>query len=167
MSQRPGMPAAGQPPCRTGSLPALLHVRPHEVFGVLFEYVVDLVEDRVDILAEFLTAFLTGRRRAGLVVAVPAATLALHLFLRHSRLPRARALTRNTTEQRGRSAPNPTDQPRVSASTSSCAVCEVSSSSPTCARVPRNGSRVGMRTSDSRPRSKITESHDAAATSPG
>ena len=37
-------------------------------------------------------------------------------------------------------------------------------SSPTWRRVPRIGSSVGMRTSDSRPRSKITESHDAAAT---
>ncbi len=47
---------------------------------------------------------------------------------------------------------------------SACAVGLLSSSSATCAFVPRSGSSIGTRTSDSRPTSKITESHDAAAT---
>src|SRR5699024_9963884 len=51
----------------------------------------------------------------------------------------------------------------VRASTSSSAVAQSSSNLPTCALVPRNGSRVGIRTKESRPTSKITESQEAAA----
>src|ERR1700754_2501373 len=59
-------------------LAALLHVRTHEVLGVLLEHVVDLVEDRVDVLAELLAALLAGRGGAGAVLVVAAAsTLAL------------------------------------------------------------------------------------------
>jgi hypothetical protein len=52
----------------------------------------------------------------------------------------------------------------LSAATRSPAVAQRSSRSPTWARVPRSGSSIGTRTSDSRPTSKITESQDAAAT---
>jgi len=47
-----------------------LHVRTDEVLGVLLEHVVDLVQDRVDVLAELLPTFLTGRPAAciGIVV---------------------------------------------------------------------------------------------------
>jgi uncharacterized protein (TIGR03083 family) len=55
-------------------------------------------------------------------------------------------------------------QPPVMVSTSSTAVEVESNSVPTCSRVPRSGSMVGMRTKLSRPTSKTTESHDAAAT---
>ena len=56
-------------------------------------------------------------------------------------------------------------QRAVSRETSSSAVSHSSSRAPTCALLPRSGSMVGTRWSDSRPgRSKITESHDAAAT---
>ena len=50
----------------------------------------------------------------------------------------------------GRRATGAQSRP-VSAATSSSAVSQRSSSSPTCARVPRSGSRVGTRCSDSRP----------------
>src|SRR3954452_2374984 len=65
-------------------LATLLDVGPDEVLRVLLEHVVDLVEDRVDVLAELLTTLLAGRRRVRpvLVVAAPAA-LALGLLLRH------------------------------------------------------------------------------------
>ena len=52
----------------------------------------------------------------------------------------------------------------TSASMSDCAVGLASSSSATWLLVPRSGSSIGTRTSDSRPTSKITESQDAAAT---
>src|SRR5258707_4224771 len=56
----------------------------------------------------------------------------------------------------------------VRAVTSSAAVAQRSRSSPTWAFVPRSGSRVGTRCRDSRPgMSKITESHEAAATESG
>src|SRR5699024_4676056 len=51
----------------------------------------------------------------------------------------------------------------VKAATSSSAVSQESNSCPTCAFVPRSGSRVGIRTNDSRPTSNITESQEAAA----
>src|SRR4051812_14941420 len=76
---------------RDGLLAALLDVGPHEVLGVLLEHVVDLVEDGVHVLAELLTALLTGRGCVAAVVVVPAAaTLTLGLLLRH-RLPPHRA----------------------------------------------------------------------------
>ena len=43
-------------------LAALLDVGADEVLGVLLEHVVDLVEDRVDVLAELLPPLLAGRR---------------------------------------------------------------------------------------------------------
>src|SRR3954452_12206925 len=65
-------------------LATLLDVGPDEVLGVLLEHVVDLVEDRVDVLAELLTTLLAGRRRVRPVLVVPApAALALGLLLRH------------------------------------------------------------------------------------
>src|SRR5690349_7580448 len=66
-----------------GLLTTLLHVCADEVLRVLLEHVVDLVEDRVHVLAELLAAFLTGTRGVvGTVVAV-ATALALLLFLGH------------------------------------------------------------------------------------
>src|SRR3954453_22720623 len=41
----------------TGLLPAFLHKRPNEVLGIRFENVVDLVEDRVDVLGQLLVPF--------------------------------------------------------------------------------------------------------------
>src|SRR3954447_18172283 len=68
---------------RENLLATLLHVCAYEVFRVLFQHVVDLVQDRVDVLAELLTAFLTsGRGTVDIVVAVTA-TLPLSLFLSH------------------------------------------------------------------------------------
>src|SRR5690349_10420521 len=76
-----------------GLLTTLLHVCADEVLRVLLEHVVDLVEDRVHVLAELLAAFLTCTGSAlGTVVAV-ATTLALLLFLGHLGLPLTR-LTR-------------------------------------------------------------------------
>jgi hypothetical protein len=59
-----------------------LDIGPDEILGVLFEHIVDLVKDRVHILAEFLSTFLTsGRTIVRLVVAT--AALALYLLLGH------------------------------------------------------------------------------------
>ena len=72
------------------------------------------------------------------------------------------------TEESGREPPcatPPGDNCWVRAATSSAAVLQRSSRPPTCALVPRRGSSVGTRWSESRPgTSKITESQDAAAT---
>src|SRR5690606_3329161 len=64
-------------------LATLLHVRADEVLGVLLEHVVDLVEDRVDVLAELLPALLTGRRAAVDIVVAVTAALPLRLLLGH------------------------------------------------------------------------------------
>jgi hypothetical protein len=59
-----------------------LDIGPDEILGVLFEHIVDLVKDRVHILAELLPTFLTsGRTIIRLVVAT--AALALYLLLGH------------------------------------------------------------------------------------
>src|ERR1044072_5185400 len=68
-------------------LAALLDVRADEVLGVLLEHVVDLVENRVDILAELLPALLAGRRATVDIFVAVTATLPLRLLLGHVRLP--------------------------------------------------------------------------------
>jgi hypothetical protein len=81
-----------RPPCTRGPdtdrearvLAALLNVGADEVFGVLLEHVVDLVEDRVDVLAELLPPLLAGRLGTRAVFVVPTtAALTLGLLLRH------------------------------------------------------------------------------------
>src|ERR687885_718830 len=64
-------------------LSALLHIRAHEVLSVLLEHVVDLVQDRVDVLAELLPAFLTSWRGAVDVLVAVTAALPVSLFLSH------------------------------------------------------------------------------------
>src|SRR5580704_11726613 len=51
------------------SLPALLHVGPDELLGVLFEHLVDLVQDRVHVVGQGLLPFLDilGGLRLGLL----------------------------------------------------------------------------------------------------
>src|ERR1700685_2878336 len=83
------------PPRERGltSFAALLHVRPDELLGVLLEHLVDLVQDRIDVVGELVLPLLDvfGRRRLvlfGLVGAprrLPLATRVLvrcHLCLR-------------------------------------------------------------------------------------
>src|SRR6185436_14813300 len=73
-------------------LATLLDVGADEVLGVLLQDVVDLVEDRVDILAELLATLLPRRRGvARLVVVAATAALALGLLLRHDASCRCRA----------------------------------------------------------------------------
>ena len=135
------------------SLAALLDERLHEVLGVRLEHVVDLVEDRVDVVVERFLALgdvgLGGR------------------LGRSPRPPRTCAAA---------SAPGPSivEKPsdvscrRERCANSSRAVSQRSISAPTWALLPRSGSMVGTRCSDSRPgRSKMTESQDAAATCVG
>src|SRR5918998_5361876 len=69
------------------SLAALLHIGADEVFRVLLEHIVDLVEQVVRVLGELLTAFLSGRTISTGAVVVATATRALGLLLRHSRRP--------------------------------------------------------------------------------
>src|SRR5215469_7674286 len=48
-------PARGQPvPPKGTLLPALLHVGPDEFLGVLLEHLVDLVQDRVDVVSQLV-----------------------------------------------------------------------------------------------------------------
>jgi hypothetical protein len=77
------------------------------------------------------------------------------------------AARRDGARRAGPPATRVTQRRPASASTSSVASEQRSSSAPTCARVPRSGSSVGTRCSDSRPTSKMTLSHDAAATCDG
>ena len=132
----------------TGSLPALLDERLHEVLGVGLQHVVDLVEDRVDVLVELFLALGDGRvgLDLGSLVRFLGSLLRLLLLLVPCPDLSQSRLARERFEQLlGRVAA--VDQ------------------RPTCPRLPRSGSMVGTRCSDSRPgRSKITESHDAAAT---
>src|SRR4051794_2679849 len=81
----PGARVTGDGPGRGGRLlAALLHVGADEVLGVLLQHVVDLVEDRVDVLAQLLAPLLAGRPGVRAVLVVPATTaLALGLLLRH------------------------------------------------------------------------------------
>ena len=65
------------------SLSALLDVRADEVLGVLFEYVVDLVEQIVGLFGELLATLLASRSSAGGVVVISAATTTLGLLLSH------------------------------------------------------------------------------------
>src|SRR5712692_9248768 len=51
-------PTATARPAESGRLAALLHVRPDELLGVLLEHLVDLVEYRVDVIGQLLTALL-------------------------------------------------------------------------------------------------------------
>src|SRR4051794_8475170 len=158
------------------SLPSLLYVGSNKLLGIGLEYLVDLVEDRVDILGHFLVALgdvgvdrgldLVGLLARARRLLLPAGVPGGHVVLRCcSWLMPARKLPPG-----GDIPGHPevsVDQPPVIVSTSSCAVAEASNSAPTCSRVPRSGSMVGMRTRFSRPRSKTTESHEAAATCAG
>ena len=54
----------------------------------------------------------------------------------------------------------PTVHRLVITSSRSFALAHLSNNAPTCFRVPRSGSIIGTRTSDSRPTSKITEDVD-------
>src|SRR3954449_11101192 len=150
------------------SLSALLYITPHEFLAVLLEDLVDLVEDRVDVFGHLLVALghigvdrsldlvgLLARARRPLL---PAGVPGGHLALRS-----APWLVLPLKVPRGGDNHGPVHPP-VIVSTSSCADEVDSNSRPTCSRVPRSGSIVGMRTRFSRPRSNTTESHDAAAT---
>src|SRR3954463_13248104 len=159
---------------RSYSLPSLLHVRSHELLGVLLEHLVDLVQDRVDVLGHFLVPLgdLGVDRRLDLV----------GLLARSGRpllpagVPRGHAALRSCSwlvlpvkvparyDIHGSARRGFVDHPPVMVSTSSCAEDVDSNSAPTWSRVPRSGSIVGIRTRFSRPRSNTTESHDAAAT---
>src|SRR3954451_6265995 len=71
-----------------GSLPALLDERLHEVLGVGLEHVVDLAEDRVDVLVELLLALghIALRGGLGLLLGL-GGLLRLLVFLCHVRPP--------------------------------------------------------------------------------
>src|SRR5512139_2908145 len=147
----------GWPAVRGGarSLSALLDVRPHEIFGVFLEHVVDLVQQIVGFLGQLLAALLPGGRVAGEVVVIAAATATLGLLLSHRcLLHRSSAACRPPVSLPYRSELRLLGEHHavVSWSTSSAAVCTDSKSAPTCALLPRSGSRVGMRTSESPPR---------------
>src|SRR5215468_4391161 len=84
------------PPARGGSsaqrsLTALLHVRAHEFLGVLLQDLVDLVEDRVDVVGQLLVPFLDLLGRAGLgllgLLGAPARLPLASGVLRCHRLP--------------------------------------------------------------------------------
>ena len=154
-------------------LAALLHVSPHELLGVLLEDGVDLVEQVVDFLVQLLVSFgclgvhLGRRRLVDLLVPAgpcpdcdwpPVSRVAMSCLLRavDATVPGADA-----------NVPPPidADHPAVIASSRSLALGHRSNSAPTCCRVPRSGSIIGTRTSDSRPTSKMTESQLAATTS--
>src|SRR6266516_3692547 len=172
-------------------MPTLLDVGPDELLGVLLQHLVDLVQDRVHVVGQLLLALLDllARLRAALlgVLATPGSLpLAAGVLCRHAVKPPSSSglLPASTVSSPADSMPNPgiglqyrdgscrarpLAQPwPVSAATSSEAVRDRSIRSPTCARVPRNGSSVGTRCSESWPgMSKITESHEAAATESG
>src|SRR5680860_252442 len=140
-------------------LSALLDKGLHEVLCVGLEHLVDLVEDRVDVLVELLLALDDGvlRSNLGRVLGFRA-LLWLLVLLRHQRL------LASVCCGPGRSTTSRNRPYLVRAANKASAVSQRSSSSPTCDLLPRNGSIVGTRCSDSWPgRSKITESQDAAA----
>src|SRR4051794_2948790 len=170
--------------CRIMALLAsLLHVLPHKFLTVLLEHLVDLVQERVDVLGHLLVALGDlrvdrGLDLVGLLARAGGPLLPAGVSRRHGCLQvRARGGSPSCCPESY--SPTPTErvirsgrgrrsrQPPVIVSTSSCAVAEASNSAPTCSRVPRSGSIVGMRTRFSRPRSKTTESHEAAATCAG
>src|SRR5690349_16227363 len=182
-------------PRPSGLLAALLHVRPNELLGVLLEHLVDLVEDGVHVVGELFVPLLDFLGTASLGLfglfgaprGLPLTACVLRCHVTTSVSPNA-IVTRGSPAQSrqpeivtpaGGHPPRPPRDRRgwsgagghswpVSAATSSAALRQRSSNSPTCARVPRSGSSVGTRCSDSRPGiSKITESHEAAATDSG
>src|SRR5260370_21975946 len=189
--RRARRPPGAVSPRRTGPDPgprllaALLNVRPDELLGVLLEYLVDLVEDRVHVIGELLLTLLDvlvrlWRGLLGLLAALGSLPLTTGVLCRHSETsvlqghPRSfnRILACQLLVQPWIGTSHlirDLDQPwPLSAATSSVAVRQRSSRPPTCARVPRSGSRVGTRCRDSWPgTSKITESHAAAATASG
>jgi hypothetical protein len=65
------------------SLSTLLDVRADEVFGVLLENIVDLVEQVVSLLGQLLATLLPGGRAAGEVIVLAATTATLGLLLSH------------------------------------------------------------------------------------
>src|ERR1700752_180349 len=65
------------------SLSALLDVCADEVFGVLFQNIVDLVEQIVGLLGQLLATLLARGRAGGEVVIVATTTAALGLLLSH------------------------------------------------------------------------------------
>src|SRR4029077_8553286 len=65
------------------SLSTLLDVCTDEVFGVLFEDIVDLVEQVVGLLGQLLATLLPGGRAAGEVIVLAATTATLGLLLSH------------------------------------------------------------------------------------
>src|SRR5205807_10052897 len=66
------------------SLSALLDVCAYEVFGVLFQNIVDLIQQVVGVLGQLLATLLArGRAGSGVVVIAAAATTALGLLLGH------------------------------------------------------------------------------------
>src|SRR6202050_525068 len=79
------------PPRERGltSFAALLHVRPDELLGVLLEHLVDLVQDRVDVVGELVLALLDvlGSLRRGVLFLLAAPlnlTLAAGVLCRHA-----------------------------------------------------------------------------------
>jgi hypothetical protein len=60
-----------------------LDVCPHEVLGVLLEYVVDLVEQIVGLLGELLATLLASRSGVSGIVVIAATTATLSLLLSH------------------------------------------------------------------------------------
>src|SRR6202022_4131371 len=152
------------------SLAALLDVCADKVFGVLLQNIVDLVEQIVGLVGQLLATLLARGRAGGQVVVIAAATAALGLLLSHRCLLHAHRpwIPRPSfLHPTGRYRRCPVNDPQVvSCSTSSAALSTESSRAPTCALLPRSGSSVGIRTSESPPRSKITESQLAPADSP-
>src|SRR5262249_4795830 len=145
-------------------LAALLHVSADEFFGVLLEHGVDLVKQVVDILAQLLDPL--GDLRVDLGCDDV-------LFLVAPRLPGLGLPARFPRSHASSSSGGPPTEPlhrtypEVIASSRSFALGHLSNSAPTCFLVPRSGSIIGTRTSDSRPTSKMTESQLAATTSAG
>src|ERR1700733_1322914 len=70
---------------RARSLSALLDVCADEVFGVLFQNIVDLVQQIVGLIGQFLATLLARGRAGGwvVVIATPPAPAALGLLLGH------------------------------------------------------------------------------------
>src|SRR6202035_5019431 len=66
------------------SLSALLDVCADEVFGALFQNIIDLVEQVVGLLGQLLATLLARGRAGGGVVVIAAATAALGLLLGHA-----------------------------------------------------------------------------------
>src|SRR5690606_40759212 len=69
------------------SLATFLHVGANEVFGVLFEHIVDLVEQVVGVLRQLLAPFLTGGVYAVDTFVIVAAPGAFGLLLCHRSRP--------------------------------------------------------------------------------